>query len=127
MGKLVNIILVVVIALAILMVGLKTFSNEDDWLCVNGEWVKHGNPSSPKPIAFCEKSCALDSDCETPGEFLMQSNCPFDSACVNGQCRVICPIFESECFSDEDCDCFPRGERSIDCLCLEGECVSVEA
>lgn len=22
---------------------------EDEWICVNGSWVRHGNPSTPKP------------------------------------------------------------------------------
>ena len=26
---------------------------EDDWICQNGQWVKHGNPSSPKPEGDC--------------------------------------------------------------------------
>lgn len=30
---------------------------EDDWICVDGEWVKHGNPSAPMPTELCgEKS-----------------------------------------------------------------------
>ncbi|NMB48817.1 DUF333 domain-containing protein [Candidatus Kuenenbacteria bacterium] len=27
--------------------------SEDTWLCVNGEWVKHGNPDSPMPTTEC--------------------------------------------------------------------------
>jgi len=27
--------------------------SEDTWLCVNGEWVKHGNPSTPMPTTGC--------------------------------------------------------------------------
>lgn len=27
--------------------------NEDTWVCEKGEWVKHGNPSFPKPIVSC--------------------------------------------------------------------------
>ena len=27
--------------------------SEDDWICVGGEWVKHGVPSAPMP----EKEC----------------------------------------------------------------------
>lgn len=27
--------------------------DEDTWICSNGQWVKHGNPSSPKPTAPC--------------------------------------------------------------------------
>ncbi|MDP1629019.1 MAG: GerMN domain-containing protein [bacterium] len=32
---------------------------EDDWICVDGQWVKHGNPSAPMPLESCgEKSQA---------------------------------------------------------------------
>src|SRR4030042_6707123 len=27
--------------------------NEDTWICENGQWVKHGNPSAPKPGGSC--------------------------------------------------------------------------
>lgn len=27
---------------------------EDDWICVDGEWVKHGVPSAPKPTELCK-------------------------------------------------------------------------
>jgi len=26
---------------------------EDNWTCVNNQWVKHGNPSNPKPQSGC--------------------------------------------------------------------------
>jgi hypothetical protein len=120
-------LLLLIIFIVIITAGIRTFTDEDDWLCINGEWTKHGNPSAPKPISFCEKSCVSDNECETPGEFLMQSNCPFASACIGNQCRVICPLFESECSSNEDCNCDQRSDRSLNCLCLKGECVSVEA
>jgi len=29
--------------------------SEDDWICVDGEWVKHGVPSVPMPIKPCDK------------------------------------------------------------------------
>jgi len=28
--------------------------SEDDWICVNGEWVKHGVPSAPMPTEPCD-------------------------------------------------------------------------
>jgi hypothetical protein len=28
---------------------------EDTWICVEGEWVKHGVPSAPKPETPCGK------------------------------------------------------------------------
>lgn len=27
--------------------------SEDTWICVQGEWVKHGVPAAPKPIGGC--------------------------------------------------------------------------
>ena len=32
---------------------------EDSWICQNGEWVRHGNPSSEKPSEACEKALVL--------------------------------------------------------------------
>lgn len=28
---------------------------EDTWICDEGEWVKHGVPSAPRPEASCER------------------------------------------------------------------------
>jgi len=28
--------------------------SEDTWICKNGEWIKHGNPSESKPETLCE-------------------------------------------------------------------------
>lgn len=38
-----------------------------------------------------EKSCKLDGDCETPSEYLIRSNCPYTSICLDNKCAVICP------------------------------------
>lgn len=27
--------------------------SEDDWICRDGEWVKHGYPSAPRPLSGC--------------------------------------------------------------------------
>ena len=32
---------------------IRLISGEDDWICQNGEWVKHGMPSAPKPTTPC--------------------------------------------------------------------------
>lgn len=32
---------------------LRLFSGEDDWICDNGAWTKHGNPSFPAPTEPC--------------------------------------------------------------------------
>lgn len=32
----------------------RLISPEDTWLCVNGQWVKHGRPKDPPPASGCE-------------------------------------------------------------------------
>ncbi len=41
--------------LALLVAGLRLFSGEDDWICVDGRWVMHGHPSFPAPTVECRK------------------------------------------------------------------------
>jgi len=42
---------IAVIVMAIIAIRLQT--PEDTWLCQNGTWVKHGNPSAPAPVKPC--------------------------------------------------------------------------
>lgn len=43
-------VLVVILAVGI----LRTFSGEDDWICKDGSWQKHGQPSFPAPNTECK-------------------------------------------------------------------------
>jgi hypothetical protein len=39
---------------------------EDSWICKDGSWIKHGQPSYPKPITKCSKQTTLpknEEDC----------------------------------------------------------------
>ena len=38
------------------MAFIKSVTNEDDWICDNGMWIKHGAPSLEKPPEPCEES-----------------------------------------------------------------------
>lgn len=41
--------------LAIFIIGgIRLFSGEDNWICQNGQWVKHGNPSFEAPKTECK-------------------------------------------------------------------------
>ncbi|MFA5128478.1 MAG: GerMN domain-containing protein [Patescibacteria group bacterium] len=53
MNKTILVILVVMIVAAAAIFGVRFFSEEDSWICENGEWVKHGNPSAAKPNEGC--------------------------------------------------------------------------
>jgi flagellar basal body-associated protein FliL len=51
-------IIAIVIILIIILAGFLLFlrGNEDNWIKDSkGIWIKHGNPSSEKPLASCEK------------------------------------------------------------------------
>jgi hypothetical protein len=55
MKKYYMIIALVVFVLLGILFTLRVISGEDDWICQNGEWVRHGHPSSEKPIGECKK------------------------------------------------------------------------
>jgi uncharacterized membrane protein len=44
----------VAIILGIAAIGLRLFSGEDGWICKNGQWIKHGQPSYPAPQTECK-------------------------------------------------------------------------
>jgi len=44
---------VIVAGAVILVAGIRGLSGEDDWICGNDGWVKHGNPSAPMPTEAC--------------------------------------------------------------------------
>ncbi|MFZ2038358.1 MAG: hypothetical protein WAV11_00230 [Minisyncoccia bacterium] len=103
-----------IIFLAVIL-GIRFFSGEDNWLCKDGQWIKHGQPSSEMPLVGCgdiseqnklpdgytlnsykiteilNKSCQKDTECETPGDYLIRSNCPYTSLCLEKKCTVVCP------------------------------------
>ncbi len=43
-----------VIVVAILFLRFVVGGSEDDWICDNGQWVKHGVPSAPMPEEPCD-------------------------------------------------------------------------
>jgi len=52
--KLIYTILTVVLFLVLAVVSLRIFSGEDDWICKNGEWIKHGQPDFSAPTVECK-------------------------------------------------------------------------
>lgn len=61
MKKLPIIILILILIIGGLFVVRFIFGGpEDSWICDNGEWVKHGNPSAPKPTTECIKKVTYE-------------------------------------------------------------------
>lgn len=48
----------IIFVLIIIWLGIRFILGglEDDWICVNNQWVKHGNPSGPKPTGICSQN-----------------------------------------------------------------------
>ncbi len=40
--------------------------SEDTWLCKDGQWVRHGNPTAPKPTQNCGKDGIVKTSTATP-------------------------------------------------------------
>lgn len=55
MKKIIKVIIVLFFLLASFLVLARLFvgGGEDTWICVDGEWVKHGVPSAPMPTGGC--------------------------------------------------------------------------
>lgn len=47
------IIAIIIVTFLITVAGVRLFSGEDNWVCKDGEWVKHGEPSFPAPAVSC--------------------------------------------------------------------------
>lgn len=48
------IIFVILVAIFAGFFSVRFFSGEDNWICENGQWVKHGNPSFDAPQVECK-------------------------------------------------------------------------
>lgn len=47
-------ILVLILFIILAIGSLRLFSGEDNWVCKDGSWQKHGQPSFPAPKAECK-------------------------------------------------------------------------
>lgn len=66
----------IIAILALIILGLRFIlgGDEDTWLCQNGQWVKHGNPSAPKPNESCgRKEIVSFDECVAAGYPVLES------------------------------------------------------
>ncbi|TSC91433.1 MAG: hypothetical protein CEN90_562 [Parcubacteria group bacterium Licking1014_17] len=56
MNKKTAVVAIIVMLVIAVWFGIRFFigGNEDTWICDNGQWVRHGNPSAPKPTEECK-------------------------------------------------------------------------
>lgn len=68
MRKVIYIFIAVVIVVLVTAVYLRFVvgGSEDDWICDNGQWVKHGVPSAPMPTSGCGDGGAAVNEVAVP-------------------------------------------------------------
>lgn len=52
--KLIYITFILAMTLGLFIVSARLLSGEDDWICQNGRWIKHGDPSFSAPSVECK-------------------------------------------------------------------------
>jgi len=136
----------IIILVLLAFISIRFISGEDSWICQNGQWIRHGNPSSPMPTTICRadnKNCdeqyqAIDQEikranyCETTsdcvelplGGRLIEFGCyhfvnkSFDQDAIFNKMN----IYENSCVTPiDDCD-IGRPEPS----CFKNKCVSID-
>ncbi len=78
-------IVIAIFLVAVVVLAVRFLSGpEDDWLCRNGQWVKHGKPSAPQPTTACGEQKQPDDILVTTPQLNQTVNSPLT---VKGQAR----------------------------------------
>jgi len=64
-------IVLLILLVAWLFIRFVIGGSEDAWICVDGQWVKHGAPSAPKPKEGCGEEELIGGDKDEHGCVLM--------------------------------------------------------
>ncbi len=43
----------IILIIVIFIFAVRLITQEDDWICVDGDWIRHGIPNSEKPAGYC--------------------------------------------------------------------------
>lgn len=49
-----SLVIGIVVVFGFIVMGLRLFSGEDNWVCKDGQWIEHGHPSFPMPTEACK-------------------------------------------------------------------------
>ena len=77
--------------------------NEKSGIEVREELIKEEN--NFEIVEVLDVPCDVDIDCKTPGIYMIQSHCPYNSKCIESKCSVICPHpFSGKKITDDNID-----------------------
>jgi len=57
-----KIIFITLIILVLVIVIIRFSLPEDNWICQNGAWIKHGNPRQNQPTTICPNSTPTENN-----------------------------------------------------------------
>ncbi len=62
------------VIIIILVLAIRLITQEDDYICVDGDWVKHGVPNAAKPQGYCIDGIVDNfKECVAAGNPIMES------------------------------------------------------
>jgi len=100
----------------------RTYGNKCDACAAHvGMWTIGECAPNYNVTEVLNETCSQDRDCITPGTYLIRSSCPYTTKCIEGNCTVVCPIFDGTKYPDvKDCGaCQPIPPLSPD-YCKNG-------
>lgn len=130
----------IILVIIILILAIRLIIQEDDWICVDGDWVEHGISDSTKPEGYCVdgkvdnfKECvaAANPVMESYPRQCTHNNQTFteiiENFCLNKETGEICmTLYEPVCgyplketFSNS---CFACQNQEI-VYWIQGECI----
>lgn len=91
----------------------------EEWAYLRGECTKEYDA-----VYDMKTACAADNDCQTPGDYLIRSNCPYTSKCLSGNCMVVCPKFDGKEYPKvRECNICPQLSPPSPDFCKGGNIV----
>ena len=87
-----NRLLISLIAVAIILGVGVVFWKTSQWQTDDSKNLPAGYDLNTYQVEkISQTACSESSDCTTPAEYLVKSNCPYTSLCLDKKCAVVCP------------------------------------
>ena len=87
----------IIVIIIILILAIRLITQEDDYICVDGDWVEHGVPNSKKPQGYCiDGKVDNFKECVAAGNSVMES---YPRKCIHSN-QTFTEIIENFCTGD---------------------------
>lgn len=82
--NIITIMITLIVAVGAVLLFTRLNSDEDTWLCENGIWIQHGNPSTPQATTPCDNTTTITTfrECVDAGNPVMES---YPRQCRSGE------------------------------------------